>query len=492
LQARVQATDSSPWAASTTIQRGQRVRVAAFRDNSGQLTTCCTSMQFSGPGLNASVSNLQYITPPQTGTYTLRITCDTRTDTATVTVTDSGACSYSTVQARVQKDGGGWDAFAEINFGDRIRLGAFDGSGQPTGCCTTLRFSGPDGMDGPDRIDTVVSNQQWFTPPMGGAYRLNVSCGSRTDTALVFVWPNYRFGLNTNNLLDDATAIETAKHFQRLGAGLARVEIINSQPPEFWSRVVDQFNSRGIAVLAVLSNQTWNGGARDPRADACASGDRRPPSEFGTRLVTEFIPSADPYVQRLKDRVSFWELWNEAGSPNTQLCPENYAYLLTEAKLRWPDIGYIGASLESQGRGTSAASYLFDLAYQTDKSLWSLETRGDLPWDILMHHPYPGEDSTEGFVSFQTSLLYDVVSWIPIWFTEIGWYGQGGEGSRQADMLQRAYNAVLANDAVGVMFWFSLYDCVPHFGLIDNCSPSGPRRQSYSAYRRMASGGRLQ
>lgn len=395
LQARVQASESDPWSPAITIALGQSARVATFRDGSGQLTECCVTMGFSGPGLDSSVSNLQTVTPPQGGTYILRSTCGDRSDSATVNVADA--------------------------------------------------------------------------PP----------------------GPNPGFGLNPNNLIDPNRVAPVVNHFVNLGAGWVRLEIIRSQPPSYWSGVVDQFVNQGINVLALLSNQTWPGEARDP--SSCGSGERRPPTAFGNRLATQFLNAADPYVQALKDRVSAWELWNEGNDSTTWLCPENYAFLLVEARLRWPDIGSIGPSLLSVGLGGSfvgdAATYLDNLKNRTEKALFWQESYGDVPWDFLLHHPYPGGQIPENFIPTQGSRLYAVQS-KPIWFTEIGWFGAGSEEPVQADMLARAYNVALGGGWAEVMFWFSLYDCVPSYGLIADCgNPNGRQRQAYGIYRSLAGGG---
>lgn len=294
--------------------------------------------------------------------------------------------------------------------------------------------------------------------------------------------PNYRFGLNPNNLTDPNRVIAVANHFQNLNVGWVRLEIIRSQPPSHWSWVVDQFINRGIGVIGLLSNQTWSGGSRDP--SACAGGDRRYPTAFGNQLVRDFLNSADPYVQALKDRVSNWELWNEATAPPTHLCPENYAYLLVETRRSWPDIGSIGPSFDSQGIGTAARNYLDDLVNRTDKALYWQETYGDVPWDFVLHHPYPGGYEPENYIPQQLQMMFELQP-KPVWFTEIGW-GGGGDEARQADRLRRAYNVALTNGA-DVMFWFALYDCVPTFGLIADCgNPNGRQRPSYNTYRQTA------
>ena len=288
-----------------------------------------------------------------------------------------------------------------------------------------------------------------------------------------------RMGINPGDLTDLGRVDAVVNQFKLLGAKWARVEIHNTRTPDHWSAVVDKFNAAGINVLGVLSNQTWSGGAQDP--DACGYY----PGNFGWRLVNEFIPSADPYVQRLKNRVRAWELWNEANAGNTWLCPGNYAFLLVEARLRWPDIGDIGTSTLTLGSNTDARDYLSTLYTNTDKVLWYRNTYGSAPWTKAMHHPYPGGQTPETFIPNQASMLRAVQP-RPLWFTEIGWFGGGADEAGQADMLRRAFEKALNGNYAEKMFWFSLYDCTAPetYGLIEGCFDSyGQPRRSWWAFR---------
>ncbi len=291
-------------------------------------------------------------------------------------------------------------------------------------------------------------------------------------------------GVNAGDLDDLGRVDAVVGHFRNLGAKWVRVEFLATRSPEHWSAVVDKFNAAGIQVLGLLSNRSWSGPASDP--DACGYH----PGNFGWRLVTEFIPAVDPYVQRLKGRVRTWELWNEGNNGPTWLCPGNYAFLLVEARLRWPDMGELGPSTLSLGSGTGARDYLWELYNNTDKVNWYRATYGAAPWQKVMHHPYPGGENPESFIPAQSHLLRGVQP-APLWFTEIGWFGEGANEAGQADMLWRAYHQALGGGYAQKMFWFALYDCAETFGLIEGCfDANGTPRMAYWKFREARGCGR--
>lgn len=302
-----------------------------------------------------------------------------------------------------------------------------------------------------------------------------------------------RYGLNPNDLDRPGRASAVADHFRNLGAKWVRLEVFPPQDPNYWKGVVDEFKLRQINVLVVLSNRLISGFTpEDP--NQCATGDRRLPSDNGVQLFNNWIAAATPYVQALREnnRVSDWEIWNEANETGSYLCPENYALFITEARLRWNDIGNMGISLNSHGRGDNAIRYLDDLYSRTDKVLFYREThKNDTPWNLVMHHPYPGDppdDNPADFLPVQANGLRGVQP-KPLWFTEIGWHGTNE--AEQADRLRQAYDVALNQGFADKVFWFALYDCgkTGPFGLIADCdNPNGRQRLSYNRYRELAAG----
>ncbi len=289
-------------------------------------------------------------------------------------------------------------------------------------------------------------------------------------------------GINPNDLVDLNKARAAADRIRDAGAKWVRLEIKRERDINHWNAVVNEFRARGIEVLGLLDHQTWAGPARDP--DACGYS----PTAFGSRLINEWIPAAQPYFNALQDRVRYWEIWNEANNSPTWVCPGNYAYLLVELRLRWGGTGVqLGPSLTSQASAPGARDYLNTLYTNTEKTIWYRNTYGDAPWHKVMHHPYPGGELPETFIPNQANML-KAVQPKPLWFTEIGWFAD--DLAFQADMLRRAFRTALPSRAER-MFWFALYDCSGEpFGLIAGCNAdgSGTLRPSYDAFKAEAGG----
>jgi ribosome modulation factor len=87
IQTRVQPNASTPWTQTLTITQGGSFTVGSFKNGWGVLTDCCTTISVTGPnGYSASPANLGVVTPPASGTYTVRAVCGSLAENATVTV----------------------------------------------------------------------------------------------------------------------------------------------------------------------------------------------------------------------------------------------------------------------------------------------------------------------------------------------------------------------------------------------------------------------
>jgi hypothetical protein len=288
--------------------------------------------------------------------------------------------------------------------------------------------------------------------------------------------------------LDDVVA-----HVAALGVRWIRLEVSRQQgrDPGYWSGVVDRLLGAGpnVRVLGALNGTLWDVG-HDPDAPDCANASA--PTGFGQRLAGEWIGLATPYVQALADRVTDWEIWNEAnndGAPNTYLCPANYGALLVAARNAWSDAA-IGPS--TFGLGLSAPSDYVAAVVASDPVQQFMSDNGNVPWTRLYHHPYPGDDASNPDDFFQAHVdSLTSVQPAPIWFTEFGWQvGDDGDEYPQAFALEHAYDVALNGGMVEKAFWFALTDCAGagRLGLVAGCPFRGAPRAAYWALQTLARG----
>jgi photosystem II stability/assembly factor-like uncharacterized protein len=183
VQARVQPNASTPWAQSIAISQGQSFTVGAFKNGSGVLTDCCTSLTVTGPGFSATPANLGVVTPPAAGTYTLRVACGGLAETATVIVTPTVACPYGSLQSRVQRDASQpWSPSIAITLGQGFTVGAFqNGWGVLTDCCTSIAVTGPNGFA------ATPANLGVIQPAWRGLYSVRAACGGLSEVSTVNV-----------------------------------------------------------------------------------------------------------------------------------------------------------------------------------------------------------------------------------------------------------------------------------------------------------------
>lgn len=93
------------------------------------------------------------------------------------------SCPYGSVQSRVHRDASKpWAQAIGVFLGKSFEVGSFhDGTGQLTGCCTSIHVTGPNGFSSfPPNLGVV-------TPPALGTYTVQATCGGHTDTATVTV-----------------------------------------------------------------------------------------------------------------------------------------------------------------------------------------------------------------------------------------------------------------------------------------------------------------
>ncbi|NNJ09778.1 hypothetical protein EKD04_005515 [Chloroflexales bacterium ZM16-3] len=242
---------------------------------------------------------------------------------------------------------------------------------------------------------------------------------------------------------------------------ISRVEPQRGQFDWNWSdQVISDYARRGINVLGILNGPTpaWaaaggNGGdffPPDPQAFA----------EFASAVVT-----------RYKDRIHYWQVWNEPDNGiywRPQPNPAAYATLLktvsSAIKAADPSAQVLSAGVVSP---EPATSFLQTMA---DNGAWN-------SFDIIAIHPYTDprspEDGQIGSAGVgQVKALAARLGQKPIWATEYGWStgtaDRGGANQvsedTQANYLVRGA-AMLRAAGVDRVFWYNLKDNHPGDGL---------------------------
>jgi hypothetical protein len=113
-------------------------------------------------------------------------------------------CPYNSIQSRVQpNDQTPWNHVLSITLGQSIKVGSFyNGTGLPTGCCTTITVTGPNGyLANPANLTLLAL-------PYVGTYTVLSTCGGISDTATVTVNPNGTLVTLTNSNMETQSTSE--------------------------------------------------------------------------------------------------------------------------------------------------------------------------------------------------------------------------------------------------------------------------------------------
>ncbi len=285
-------------------------------------------------------------------------------------------------------------------------------------------------------------------------------------------WNHYKYS-------SDLELERTAKLMKEAGVGWARVDFLwqDIEPKEGvfdfakYDRIVDIFSANNINILGLLNySADWaafDGGWNSPPKD--------------NKL---FVAYASKVIKRYKDKVKYWEVWNEPDSPiywSVQDGLKSYVSLLKDvylaAKKIDPDCKVLNGGL---AKGISSINCLYDKG-----------AKGY--FDILNLHFFENplrKGGIKAVVSFP-KLAYKIMFRNgdcnkKIWITEIGcpgvrrglmvnkwWLGKNPTEKQQALWLKRVYTELLKDENVEKVFWAFFRDTKEHwdngvdyFGLI--------------------------
>ena len=325
----------------------------------------------------------------------------------------------------------------------------------------------------------------------------------------------------------------TASKLVQAETGWIRVEVslINGHSTwdstmfSYYDTVVNTARAAGLQVLMLIDSGAWPGG----QSDWCANNSENNPGTNGDNVYVEgFATNAVlPIVQHFRDRVKYFELWNEpncwTSNPSngvytgaTFIYPSNYGWLLTRS---WETVhiaqqindvtlfsgGLFG--LNSYGASYSAAGgqYLDD-TYSTGTNVvkggsfaHTKSNYGAYPLDGVGQHIYI---TIGGLVTSNSFRQYE--DWVhsaltkyegtsspkKTFITEFGWQttnssnANGVSAAVQDTNLITAFSTIAATPYVQTAIWFQWADNPAGglwYGVVDS---SGNPKQSYPDYER--------
>jgi polysaccharide biosynthesis protein PslG len=278
------------------------------------------------------------------------------------------------------------------------------------------------------------------------------------------------------------------------GIGFVRMDFlwedIEPAPGKFdftkYDMIVDIVRKKGISILGILHyNPSWDQGPWNKAPNI--------------KLYTKYACAT---VEHFKDRVKYWEIWNEPDEPEYWMPQDDmktYTALLRKVYCAIKEIDPTCKVL--MGGISNKIQYSLKRMYENGAKDY---------FDIVNIHPFgnPLEEDAIEKIYYMHKVVRDVMekygdSEKRIWFTEIGcpgvevpkkrlgwWFGEGPDEQVQAKWVDLIYSNCLKWQGVEKVFWafFRDTDChfksaVDYFGLIRNDFSEKP---SYKAYKDIA------
>ncbi|MCA1901393.1 MAG: beta-galactosidase [Candidatus Hydrogenedens sp.] len=181
--------------------------------------------------------------------------------------------------------------------------------------------------------------------------------------------------------------------------------------------------------------------------------------------IEDFVRYTEATVEHFKDRVKFWEIYNE---PNI--------FFWQGPKELYPEL--VKRCYETIKRVDPSAQVLAISTSGIDFNFIDFCMKAGTPFDILTIHPYRRVLDEEKFI-FELKRVANQVQNRPVWITEMGWSShlwQNGVTEReQALLLARSYLSAIASGAVQNISWYDFrndgddpFYFESNFGIIKN------------------------
>ncbi len=222
--------------------------------------------------------------------------------------------------------------------------------------------------------------------------------------------------------------------------------------PKF-DQAVELERAHGIAVLGKLAyGSPWDNTA--PTGTPPLSAVRYPPAN-----IQDYVDYAVATVHRYKDRVHFWEIWNEENNAGAWMPAPNAARYTQLLKATYTAIKAEDPTATVVLGGLSTGPDAGFLKGIKDNGGWG-------SFDVLAMHSFvygsPEGGVFEGWIAEAKTAVASYGN-KPIWITEFGWSSYTGGGAGYAGTtiddqnlyLQQAYEISAASGVQGI-FWFEL------------------------------------
>jgi len=304
-------------------------------------------------------------------------------------------------------------------------------------------------------------------------------------------WNNYKY--------PDAGALKKAVALMReAGIGWVRMDFLweDIEPQkgklnfEKYDYLVDLLTQNNIGILGLLSysvswaGPTWNS---PPYSDE------------------SFVNFAAQVIGRYKDKVQYWEIWNEPDdeqywTPQDGL--KRYTYLLKKVYLKAKEVAPDCKILNGGLSKTITLSL---------KNIYKNGGKGY--FDILAIHPFVNPLNAvdvarvKGLYNGCKKIMQDNGDDKKVWFTELGapgvpsptqsnswWLGMSPTESQQAEWVKKIYTEILPElPDCEIIFWAFLRDCqnywnngIDYFGLL---RWDFSKKPAFNAYKEVAQSG---
>jgi len=250
--------------------------------------------------------------------------------------------------------------------------------------------------------------------------------------------PGWAVDDSGNVLITDAIADRLAQS----GAGWVRINFrlgpYASDTSQFYAAydtVVNRLRSRGLQIIALMSNESWRGS----QADWQANNWENTGGDGYNTYIDQFGYAFARMAAHWQGQIKYWEIWNEPNcwssnpSPGvfvgcSYIYPSNFAAMLTHCHSQvhyYNNIpvqiisgGLFGHDIGGFNSGSAGAQYL-DSTYNvginsTGKFAWTMATYGSYPLDGIGHHIYinqGGNVSTSWFGTYLDYVHNIVTTW---------------------------------------------------------------------------------
>lgn len=255
-----------------------------------------------------------------------------------------------------------------------------------------------------------------------------------------------------------------------------------------YERIVDVLSENGLKILGVLNYspswiaQHWN-----------EAPDRTLYTQYAVAVVRHF-----------KEKVKYWEIWNEPDHPTYWQPQDDMAAYTLLLKNVYPAL---------KKEDPTAVVLLGGLSQAVPASLRHVYQKGGRDYfDVVNIHPFINPLMPDALGGLR--YLYQAVRRImeehsdankPIWWTEVGcpgvrksvpisewWLGKNPTEAHQADWVRNLYGEPLGWLGVAKIFWAFFRDTPNHFGngidYLGLVREDFSKKPAYEAYQRVALG----